>query len=192
MQLDASRQEGVRDRYNRDREGALGGALCVEGALRGRGREQKERRGEPKAGCACGPCACRAAGPTRRRPLAARSCRCGSRTLRARRARVSCCTSACTSFVQCTRERERKKGRTPHLEARADLCELDLLVRRLDEDVVPERDEVALVDESHSALGVLSAGAVKGCKVSSRERARGGPCGTRERGERTSARGRCT
>lgn len=58
-----------------------------------------------------------------------------------------------------SQSRREGRERTSHLEAGADFGELDLLVRSFDKDVVPERDEVAVVDEGHCSLRVFPVGA---------------------------------
>ena len=45
---------------------------------------------------------------------------------------------------------------TSHFETRSDFGELDFLVRRLDKDVMPERDKVAVVDKGQRSFRVVS------------------------------------
>lgn len=111
-----------------------------------------------RAGSVSDRCACTAARPTRRPLPAARLSRSESRTL---------CPTIAQSATHASREEnkkgegERGRGRpgrlTAHLEARSDLGELHLFVRRLDKDVVSERDKVAVVDERQGPLRVFPA-----------------------------------
>lgn len=68
------------------------------------------------------------------------------------------CTSV--SLPTLTRAGEYQRGRreklTSHLEPGADFGELDFLVRRLDKDVMPERDKVAVVDKGQRSFRVVS------------------------------------
>jgi hypothetical protein len=53
------------------------------------------------------------------------------------------------------REKGGKGGRPLHIESRANLGQLDRLMRRLCKDVMPKADKVALVGKRHHALAVL-------------------------------------